>query len=173
MKFLCIECDEPMKLLKTLDSEGGSLSIIYSCPKCSKQMAMLTNSMETQMVRSMDVKIGGRDASSEPMGKLRSSLISKKETYNISEKSEAVNSKYQVPSSGSKCPFPGMVSEMENLNSPSNKIFWTDGAKARLEKVPVFVRDMVSKGIEQQAKEKGYSEINESVMDEVKGNLGM
>ena len=76
MKFLCIECDEAMKLMKTSDSDGGSLSIIYSCPKCSKQMAMLTNSMETQMVRAMDVKIGGRDSSSEPMEKLRSSLIS-------------------------------------------------------------------------------------------------
>ena len=40
-------------------------------------------------------------------------------------------------------------------------------------RIPDFVRDMVSKGIEQHAREKGYKEIDESVMDEVKGNFGM
>jgi hypothetical protein len=58
MKFLCIECDEPMKLVKTAPPERGSLSVVYSCPSCARQIAMLTNPFETQLVQSLGVKIG-------------------------------------------------------------------------------------------------------------------
>src|SRR3989337_1407064 len=58
MKFLCIPCDSPMKLQTVGPPEGGSLSIVYSCPECGYEMAMLTNAYETQVVQSLGVRIG-------------------------------------------------------------------------------------------------------------------
>ena len=34
MKFLCVPCDSPMKLQTVAPPEGGSLSVVYSCPEC-------------------------------------------------------------------------------------------------------------------------------------------
>ena len=58
MKFLCVPCDSPMKLQSVGPPERGSLSVVYSCPECGYEMAMLTNAFETQMVQSLGVRIG-------------------------------------------------------------------------------------------------------------------
>ena len=58
MKFLCVPCDSPMKLQTVGPPERGSLSVVYSCPECGYEMAMLTNAYETQVVQSLGVKIG-------------------------------------------------------------------------------------------------------------------
>ena len=58
MKFLCVPCDSPMKLQTVGPPEGGSLSVVYSCPECGYEMAMLTNPFETQLVQSLGVRIG-------------------------------------------------------------------------------------------------------------------
>ena len=58
MKFLCVPCDSPMKLQTVGPPEGGSLSVVYSCPECGYEMAMLTNAYETQIVQSLGVRIG-------------------------------------------------------------------------------------------------------------------
>src|ERR687891_2325721 len=58
MKFLCVPCDSPMKLQSVGPPERGSLSVVYSCPECGYEMAMLTNAYETQVVQSLGVKIG-------------------------------------------------------------------------------------------------------------------
>lgn len=59
MKFLCVACDEPMKLTQTGPPDGGgSLTAVFSCPTCSHQIAMLTNPLETEMVTSLGIKIG-------------------------------------------------------------------------------------------------------------------
>ena len=58
MKFLCIPCDSPMKLQTVGPPERGSLSVVYACPECGYEMAMLTNAYETQVVQSLGVKIG-------------------------------------------------------------------------------------------------------------------
>ena len=58
MKFLCVACDEPMKLMRAEPPNGGSISALYGCPTCSNQIAMLTNPMETQVVQSLGVQIG-------------------------------------------------------------------------------------------------------------------
>jgi hypothetical protein len=57
MKFLCIPCDTPMKLQTVEPPDRGSLSIVYACPECGYEMAMLTNAYETQVVQSLGVKI--------------------------------------------------------------------------------------------------------------------
>ena len=58
MKFLCVPCDSPMKLQTIGPPERGSLSVVYSCPECGYEMAMLTNAYETQVVQSLGVRIG-------------------------------------------------------------------------------------------------------------------
>ena len=58
MKFLCIPCDTPMTMSETRGPDRGSLALVYSCPACGYEMAMLTNPHETQLVGSLGVKIG-------------------------------------------------------------------------------------------------------------------
>src|SRR3954453_7389207 len=87
MKFLCGPCDSPMKLQSVGPPEGGSLSVVYSCPECGYEMAMLTNPFETQLVQSLGVRIGPEAGGQQTSGSAS-------------------------PSSG-KCPFPGMVGAME------------------------------------------------------------
>ena len=58
MKFLCVPCDSPMKLQTVGPPERGSLSVVYACPECGYEMAMLTNAYETQVVQSLGVRIG-------------------------------------------------------------------------------------------------------------------
>jgi len=54
-----------MKLQTVGPPERGSLSIVYSCPECGYEMAMLTNAYETQAVQSLGVRIGPAEASQE------------------------------------------------------------------------------------------------------------
>ena len=75
MKFLCVKCDEPMKLTKSAPPDRGSLSIVYTCPDCDHQIAMLTNPFETQVVQSMGVKIGPKDDSEASTGDLSGSPL--------------------------------------------------------------------------------------------------
>ena len=58
MKFLCVPCDTPMKLQTVGPPDRGSLSVVYACPECGYEMAMLTNAYETQVVQSLGVRIG-------------------------------------------------------------------------------------------------------------------
>ncbi len=58
MKFLCVSCDEAMKLIEANPPDRGSLTIVYRCPKCAFEFAMLTNPYETQMVGSLGVQVG-------------------------------------------------------------------------------------------------------------------
>src|SRR5881394_3841642 len=74
MKFLCLDCDEPMKLHSTEGPDEGSLSVTFRCPECGFRVAMLTNPFETQMVRSLGVKVGGRTGPAEPFETLRSTM---------------------------------------------------------------------------------------------------
>ncbi len=59
MKFLCVSCDEAMKLIDLKPPERGSLTVVYHCPSCDHEIAMLTNPFETQVVGSLGVKVGG------------------------------------------------------------------------------------------------------------------
>ncbi len=74
MKFLCVKCDEQM-VIKTVESSGdNSVGIGFVCGNCSNEVAMITNPMETQIVKSLGVKIGGRDTPPEPMEIIETSL---------------------------------------------------------------------------------------------------
>ena len=71
MKFLCVPCDSPMKLQTVAPPEGGSLSVVYSCPECGYEMAMLTNAYETQVVQSLGVRIGPAESAAAASGPIR------------------------------------------------------------------------------------------------------
>jgi len=143
MKFLCVPCDVPMKLLQTSGPHDGSVTLVYSCPDCGYEFAMLTNAHETQVVGSLGVKLGGA----------------------AGEKAEA---------GGSKCPFTGMVQEMtEAVEPPNDGLSWTRQARERLEAIPPFIRPMAKTGIENFARDRGYSEIDEKVLAEARSHFGM
>ena len=74
MKFLCLKCDEAMSLKKVEEDSQKSVGLTFHCAKCGGSFAMLTNPMETQLVKSMGVKIGGRTAPANPMEMIGESL---------------------------------------------------------------------------------------------------
>jgi len=155
-----------MKLDRTLNPDEGSLTVIFVCPKCERETAMLTNDMETQMVRSLGVKIGGRNAPAEPMETVRNSLAQSKDELLDAHAHGA------VPGEGSKCPFTGVVADAY-AKSDAQEIVWTKEAQARIERIPPFAQPFVTKGVEMHARENGYTEINDAVVDEVKDRFGM
>ena len=153
MKFLCVPCDSPMKLQSVGPPERGSLSVVYSCPECGYEMAMLTNAFETQLVQSLGVRIGGSSVASASAG---------------------------TPIPETKCPFPAMMAGTEEAvearpgqAGESIPVRWTSGAEARLANIPAFVRPMARTGIERFARERGTLEVDEKILDAAKDFFGM
>ena len=131
---------------------------------------MLTNDMETQMVRSLGVKIGGSRGQSGPMESVRASL-----SQGGGEPHAAGAPAHDAsPAQGteSKCPFTGVIAEAYAKHG-AEEIAWTKEAQERIERIPSFARPFVTKGVEMHAREHGYAEINEDVVDEVKSRFGM
>lgn len=182
MKFLCVECDEPMKLERTAGPDRGSMSVFFACPSCGRKVAMLTNAMETQMVRSLGVRIGTQTGEAvAPMETIRQSLSdlatpddAAGSTIETTPQSSKPTGETHVDESGGKCPFTGMVNEaFQQESSVRGEPTWTAEALQRLDRIPVYVRGMVEKGVVEYAKEKGVTEIDGAVMDEARGRFGM
>ena len=72
MKFLCVECDRQMGFAERELPGDGTLAAVFTCPACSRSVAMLTNPMETQLVASLGVQIGGRSVPEQPFELTRS-----------------------------------------------------------------------------------------------------
>ena len=158
MKFLCVPCDSPMRLRATEESEPGSLSVVYSCPQCGYEMAMLTNAQETQMVRSLGVRIGPPNT-----------------TGGTAAAAAAVAAPDGAAASG-KCPFPAMLGlsvGAEAAPTPGAELTWTPEALARLEAIPEFVRPMARAGIERVAQESGQLLIDEELLATARARFGM
>ena len=195
MKFLCVTCDEPMRLERSEGPDEGSLTVTFGCPQCGHRVAMLTNPFETQLIRSLGVKVGGRAAPAAPFEHLRSSMARQRseafeeeatadtraamtggrvespgarplETGVASARGPAVDA---APAPG--CPFANMVASQESESADG--ISWSPEAEARVERIPSFIRPMAKKAIERYAEGKGHRTITEAVMDEAKGALGM
>lgn len=170
MKFLCITCDEALTHQRTSGPDEGVMSVIFACPGCGWEMAMYTNPWETQMVRSLDVKIGGRSVPAEPMQMLRSAL---------GQSSDHLPDANSQPAPGAedapKCPFADVVASAYNDAPPppdsttGATLTWTPEAEQRVaERIPSFVLPMARMGIEKYAREQGYREITPQVLDEAK-----
>jgi hypothetical protein len=74
MKFLCVECDQQMTFADREVPGDGTLAATFKCPKCGRVVAMLTNPMETQLVSSLGVEIGGRAVPAEPLETVRKAV---------------------------------------------------------------------------------------------------
>lgn len=176
MKFLCVECDEPMKLLRSEGPEEGSLTVTFRCPRCGRRVAMLTNPFETQLVKSLGVRVGGRTEPAAPFEHLRSSMAHQRGDAFTEKASEAAGAMAEAgrvapESTGPGCPFANLVASQESESSGG--VYWSPEAEARVERIPSFIRPMARKAIERYAEGKGYRLITEAVMDEAKTALGM
>jgi len=187
MKFLCVKCDEPMKLERSEGPEEGSLTVTFGCPQCRQRVAMLTNPFETQLIRSLGVKVGGRAEPNAPFEHLRSSMAYQRgEAFEDAPPATERTSAGRVPAPDQTgeaparvpppidspgCPFANMVANQES-EGPST-INWSPEAEARVERIPSFIRPMAKKAIERYAEGKGHRTITEAVMNEARGALGM
>jgi hypothetical protein len=163
MKFLCLSCDEGMKLEATSGPREGSLEAIFVCPRCRHKVVMLTNPWETQLVQSLGVKVGGRTTPASPYEQVLGSLVPTQiEGQELSAADQA----------GSGCPFAGMLGEGEQVEATAG-IQWSEAAKIRVERIPSFIRPMVQRAIERYAQEQGHLLITDSIMDEARSRLGM
>lgn len=158
MKFLCLDCDEPMKLHGTAGPDEGSLTVTFRCPECGFRVAMLTNAFETQMVKSLGVKIGGRTTPPTPFEHLRASMAGARSDAFAEE----------TPAG---CPFAAMLSE--GAAATPAGVAWSPEAEARIARIPDFIRPMARRAIERYAEGKGLATITEAVMDEARGAFGM
>jgi hypothetical protein len=150
MKFLCVPCDSPMKLQTVGSADRGSLSIVYACPECGYEMAMLTNAYETQMVQSLGVRVGP------------------------SPESGAGSAQASVEPGG-RCPFGAMIPGAAASVPAADLVAvrWSAAAEARLANIPAFVRPMARTGIEQFARERGVVEVDEKILDAAREFFGM
>jgi hypothetical protein len=163
MKFLCVPCDTPMRLRATVESEPGSLSVVYECPACGYEMAMLTNQHETDMVRSLGVRIGPAAAAA----------IANPGT------GPGMSAATGETSAG-RCPFSSMLGGPAQTTqstqaeaAASSGPEWTPGALERLEGIPEMVRPMARAGIEMVARENGHRVIDEAVLATARARFGM
>jgi hypothetical protein len=162
MKFLCVPCDSPMKLQSVGPPERGSLSVVYACPECGYEMAMLTNAYETQVVQSLGVRIGP--------DRLRA------EGASAGQAESAVGAASTAAKADGKCPFSAMIPGTEQARPHAGEpmpVRWTAAAEARLANIPEFVRPMARTGIEGFARERGAQEVDEPLLDAAREFFGM
>ncbi len=145
MKFLCVECDRQMTFEERQLPGDGTLAAAFRCPKCGRVVAMLTNPMETQLVSSLGVKIGGTTVPAEPLETIRSMVTTGRDDVFTED------------------------GERKTGNAPA----WSAEAQDRLTRVPGFVRGMVKKIYADYAKQRGIEEITPAVMDSARTELGL
>lgn len=168
MKFLCLDCDQPMKLHSTEGPDEGSLTVTFRCQECGFRVAMLTNPLETQLVRSLGVKIGGRATPPAPFEQLRASMAEAR--HDAFEGAPAASEPPAGAPEGG-CPFAAMA--REGAAPAPARVTWTPEAEARVERIPAFIRPMARRAVERFAEDRGYTSITEAVMDEARGAFGM
>jgi hypothetical protein len=134
------------------------MAAVFTCGGCGREMAMLTNPMETQLVSSLGVKVGGREVPGQPMELVRSSLADGRGDAFADEDAGAATS----PDTG-------------GVSAPGGapRVVWNDEAQARLGNVPSFVRGMVKRIYADYARERGIGEITPAVMDRARTELGL
>jgi hypothetical protein len=147
MKFLCLECDAQLTFTERQQPGDGTFAAAFVCPSCGRHIALLANPMETQLVSSLGVRIGGSELDPAPMELTRSATVTRDDAF------EDERAAAEAPSSA--------------------RPRWTPEAQARLGQVPKFVRGMVKKIYGDFAAEHGIGEITPAVMDRARTELGL
>ncbi len=148
MKFLCVECDRQMQFEERQLPGDGTLAAAFRCPTCGRVVALLTNPMETQLVASLGVKIGGTTIDSQPLETVRGMVTTGRDDAFEDENGETGKGKGPLPA-------------------------WSREAQERLARVPGFVRGMVKRIYLDYAKDRGIAEITPAVMDTARSELGL
>ncbi len=143
MKFLCIDCDEQMTFEEREEPGDGTFGASFACPTCGRKVAMLANPMETQLVGSLGVIIGGRTLDQQPMEQTRRSMVGRDDAFRDEER------------------------------SGSGAVRWSAESEDRLIRVPKFVRGMVKRIYSDWAKERGIAEMTPAAMDQARTDLGL
>jgi hypothetical protein len=128
----------------------GTLAAVFTCPACRHAVAMLANPMETQLVASLGVKIGGRALPEQPLELTRSMMDG--------GRADA----FADPPPAAGKPHPARSQPL-----------WDDEARRRLERVPAFVRGMVLRIYTDYAAEHGIAVVTPEVMDTARRELGL
>lgn len=164
MKFLCLPCDHVMDFAERSLPGDGTLAAVFRCEDCGHEVAMLTNPMETQLVSSLGVKVGGRGVPAQPMELVRSSLEDgRDDAFHDAEE----------PSPGGG---PSTDLEGDPGGGPAarpGRVVWSEEAVERLGNVPSFVRGMVKRIYTDYAQERDIREITPAVMDTARTDLGL
>lgn len=150
MKFLCVDCDRVMEYVERRLPGDGTMAVVYACPVCDRETALLTNPMETRLVSGLGIEVGGRTVPPEPLELVRSSL-------------EGFDSGGQ--------PAHPAVEDSDTLRP--GQVRWSGPARERLLSVPSFVRGMVKRIYGEYAAERGISEITPEIMDRARIDLGL
>lgn len=144
MKFVCLECDQLMQYQERSLPGDGTFGAAFKCPACGRTIAMLANPMETQLVESLGVRIGGRTLQEQPLELLRTQLAGRDDAF-VEPAADRLN---------------GAVS-------------WSPEAQDRLARVPGFVRGMVKRIYTEYAKEHAIACITPAIMDQARSELGL
>jgi DNA-directed RNA polymerase subunit RPC12/RpoP len=145
MKFLCLDCDAQLTFTERQQPGDGTFAAAFVCPRCGRRIALLANPMETQLVGSLGVRIGGSELDAEPMELTRATAVTRADAF---EAAPVVTPSTSHPR-------------------------WSPDAQMRLGQVPRFVRGMVKKIYGDFAAEHGIVEITPDVMDRARTELGL
>lgn len=175
MKFLCIDCDQVMDFAERAIPGDGTMAAVFTCARCSREIAMLANPMETQLVSSLGVKVGGREVPEQPMELTRSSVADGGD--------DAFRDADTGPPDGPtiRADEPHAAMEAGGGDQPhtpgashgTRRVTWSQDAQERLEQVPAFVRGMVKRIYTDYARERGIDAITPAVMDRARSDLGL
>jgi hypothetical protein len=149
VKFLCIDCDAQMRFEDREVPGDGTFTAAFACPRCGHRIAMLANPMETQLVGSLGVRIGGRTLDEAPLETVRSRMVGREDAF--------VDAPDGAPAAA----------------PAGGRPRWSAEAEDRLGRVPSFVRGMVKRLYGEYAAERGIGEITPEVMDRARVELGL
>lgn len=156
MKFLCLDCDEVMAFAEREVPGDGTLTAVFACGACGREMALLTNPMETSLVTSLGVEIGGRKVPEQPFQQTRTKLESTRD-----------DAFTEVP------PDPSPRGGERRDDGSRSAVVWSTAATERLARVPSFVRGMVKRIYTEYAREHEIGTITPAVMDQARTDLGL
>ena len=145
MKFLCVACDEIMNRTEVSPIDRGSITLVFRCPRCANEVAMLTNPYETQVVGSLGVKLG-----------------------------DTAGEDGEGSTQASKCPFSDVVRSMGiGEEQGAEGLPWTEEATDRLQNMPDFARPMARAGIEKFARDRGHTRVDGEILSAAREFFGM
>lgn len=179
MKFLCVACDEAMRLTETAGPDEGSLRVAFACPACGHRIAMLTNPWETQLVRTLGVKVGAGATTGPPtpFAAVRAGLARQREGALVEAPGEAgapaPGAGVAGPDAAGEAPGCPFAATLAASAATSGALPWTPEAERRLERIPAFVRPMARTTIERFARDRGYGTVTGEVMDQARDVMGM